>query len=226
MQRRYSDEETAAIFRAATEGTPPPAQHSSASHGLTLSELQAIGSEVGIPPEAVARAAQALDVRVTAVSRRLLGLPVGVERRVTLSRRLSDDEWEQLVGELRVVFEARGRTKADGSLRQWTNGNLYVLLEPTASGHRIRLGSRHGGAIASIQMGILALGTAAALAVANAFGADVGTAIAPLLVGGSVLLANGALRVPSWARRRAQQMEQLAVQLALPEKTLPSGSDD
>lgn len=49
-------------------------------------------------------------------SRTLLGLPIGVERRVNLGRRFSDDEWEQLVGELRDVFQARGRLRADGSL--------------------------------------------------------------------------------------------------------------
>ena len=219
-ERRYNDEETAAIFRAAAEspGTLPP--HSSPDHGLTLADLQAIGREVGIAPDAVAGAAHALEVRRHAVSRTLIGLPIGVERRVTLGRRLTDDEWDQLVVELREVFRARGRTKVEGSLRQWTNGNLYVLLEPTATGHRIRLGSVHGGAAASIRLGLVGLGAAAILAVASAFGAQVGTAIPGLLVGGAILIANGALRVPSWARLRARQMEDLAVRL-----TLPAGSE-
>ena len=215
-ERRYTDEETAAIFRAATEGVQPEAPPSPRSEGLTLAELQAIGHDVGIAPEAVRRAAQALEVRRTAVSRTLLGLPIGVERRVNLGRRLTDDEWEQLVAELRDVFQARGRLRADGSLRQWTNGNLYVLLEPTAAGHRIRMGSLHGGAAASIRLGIVALGSAAMFAVASMFGAEFGNAIPALLAGGVVLLVSGALRVPRWARLRARQMETLAVQLALP----------
>ena len=215
-ERRYSDEEVAAIFGAAAEipGTLPP--HSSSEQGLTLTDLQAIGREVGIAPEAVARAAKALEVRRTAASRTLLGLPIGVERRVTLNRRLSDDEWEQLVGELRDVFQARGRTKSEGSLRQWTNGNLYVLLEPTPTGQRIRLGSLHGGAAASIRMGLLGLGAAAILAIATVFGAEFGNAIPALLAGGGILVVNGALRVPGWARLRARQMEDLAVRLSLP----------
>jgi len=189
---------------------------------LSLADLQAIGREVGIAPDAVARAAQALEVRRNAVSRTLMGLPIGVERRVTLSRRLTDDEWEQLVGELREVFRARGRTRADGSLRQWTNGNLYVLLEPTATGQRIRLGSLHGGAAASIRLGLVGLGAAAILAVAGALGAQVGNAIPALLAGGAILIANGALRVPGWARLRARQMEDLAVRLSLPANSEPT----
>jgi hypothetical protein len=37
-----------------------------------------IGREVGISPEAVARAAQAIDIRRGSASRTLLGLPIGV----------------------------------------------------------------------------------------------------------------------------------------------------
>ena len=221
-ERRYSDDEIAAIFRAAAESPASLPPHQAANHGLTLADLQANGREVGIAPDAVAQAAQALEVRRNAVSRTLIGLPIGVERRVTLSRRLTDDEWEQLVGELREVFKARGRTKADGSLRQWTNGNLYVLLEQTATGHRIRLGSLHGGAAASIRLGLMGLSAAAILAIASVFGAEVGSAIPALLAGGAVLIANGALRVPAWARLRSRQMEDLAVRLALPRDATPT----
>jgi hypothetical protein len=215
-ERRYTDEETAAIFRTAAEGPELPVPYSPAADGLTLADLQAIGREVGIAPDAVARAAKTLEVRRNGISRTLLGLPVGVERRVALGRRLTDDEWEHLVVELRDVFQARGRTKSDGSFRQWTNGNLYVLLEPTPTGHRLRLGSLHGGAAASIRLGLVGLGAAAILAIASAFGAEVGNAVPALLAGGAVLLANGALRVRGWARLRARQMENLAAQLALP----------
>jgi hypothetical protein len=215
-ERLYTDDEMAAIFRAAAEGSLPRTTHASSPDGLTLADLQAIGQEVGIPADAVARAAKALEVRESAVSRTLLGLPIGVERRVALGRRLTDEEWERLVVQLRDVFQARGRLKAEGSLRQWTNGNLYVLLEPTATGHRLRLGSLHGGAAASIRMGILGLATAAILGVATAFGGDFGNAIPALLVGGAALVTIGALRVPAWARLRARQMESLATQLLEP----------
>src|SRR6185295_649166 len=108
-----------------------------------------------------------------------------------LGRGLTDDEWEQLVVELRDVFKARGRMKSEGTLRQWTNGNLYVLLEPTPTGHRLRLGSLHGGAAASIRMGLMGLAAAAILAIAGAFGAESSSMIPALLGGGVVLLANG-----------------------------------
>src|SRR5437868_1838458 len=156
-ERRYTEEEIATIFHVAAEGPSIPPHQLSRPDGLTLADLQAIGREVGISPDAVAHAAQTLEVRKGAISRTLLGLPIGVERRVTLRRRLTDEEWEQLVVQLRDVFKARGRTKSEGSLRQWTNGNLYALLEPTPTGDRLRLGSLNGGATTSLRLGLVGL---------------------------------------------------------------------
>src|SRR2546422_4666976 len=160
-ERRYNDKEIAAIFRAAAEAQQNPPHDVPRDEGFTLTDLQAIGREVGIPADAVVQAALALDVRVGASSRTILGLPIGVSRTVNLNRRLSDEEWERLVVQLREVFNARGSTRTDGSLRQWTNGNLQVLLEPIETGHRLRFGTVHGGARAAIGAGFAALGVTA-----------------------------------------------------------------
>jgi hypothetical protein len=222
-ERRYTDEETAAIFRVAAEHPEAGLSRTAGLDGLTLGELQAIGHEVGLSRVAIERAAHVLEVRESAVSRRLLGLPVGVERQVKLARRLSDEEWERLVVQLREVFGARGTTKSDGSLRQWTNGNLYVLDEPTPDGRRLRLGSVHGGASQSIKFGLAVLAGGLILGVASLFGADA-SAVPMLLGGGSVMAAIGVLRVPRWARLRGRQMEDLAVQLTLPPEPTASVS--
>ncbi|HEY4101648.1 MAG TPA: hypothetical protein VGM20_12320 [Gemmatimonadales bacterium] len=214
-ERRYSEEEAGAIFRFATEHPGPGIAQTSGLEGLTLVELQAIGREVGLPDDAVERAAHLVEVRKSAVSRRLLGLPIGVERRVKLPRRLTDGEWERLVVQLRDVFGARGTTKSEGSLRQWTNGNLYVLDEPTADGRRLRLGSLHGMAARSIKMGLAAIAGAAIVGIGGFFGLDVAPAWG-FIGAGAVLIVNGVVRVPGWARLRGRQMEELAAQLTLP----------
>src|SRR5438445_10764416 len=217
--RRYIDKEMAAIFRAATEGPQSPQRDVPPEEGLTLTDLQAIGREVGISPAAVAQAAQALDIRHGAAARTFLGLPIGVARTVNLNRRLTDQEWEQLVVQLRDVFNARGTTRSDGSLRQWTNGNLQVLLEPTETGHRLRFRTLHGAARASIGAGLAALGVTAIVAIASAVGGYFTEAIpgmALLLFTGVGMIASGALRLPRWARTRQRQMEALAARVALP----------
>lgn len=224
-ERRYNDKEMAAIFRAAADGPQSPQRDEVPSdEGLTLTELQAIGREVGIAPDAVAQAVQALDARRGAPSRTFLGLPVGVARTVNLNRRLSDHEWERLVVQLREVFNARGTTRSDGSLRQWTNGNLQVLLEPTDAGHRLRFRTVHGAARGSIGAGFAFVGVAATLAIASAIGGHLSDAIPGivfLLATSTVMIVSGALRLPRWARLRERQMEALAQQIAKP----PKGAD-
>src|SRR5207249_563730 len=219
-ERRYNDKEIAAIFRAAAEeGTQSPQREVARDEGLTLAELQAIGSEVGIPSDAVAQAARAVDVRLGAASRTFFGLPIGVARTVNLNRRLTDEEWERLVVQLREVFNARGRTRSEGSLRQWTNGNLQVLLEPTETGHRLRFGTTHGAARASIGAGVAALGVTATIAIVSALDGSFVSAIpgmAFLLLAGLGMITSGALRLPRWARLRERQMEALATRVALP----------
>ena len=216
--RRYDDKETAAIFRIAAEGQPTPLQPASGDEGLTLADLQQVGREVGISADAVAQAAVTLDVRRGSSQRTLLGLPIGLERTVALDRRLTDDEWERLVVQCREVFHARGVTRSEGTLREWTNGNLQVLLEPTATGHRLRFTTLHGGAVASISAGLAALGVTSALIVATALSGTLGHAVLGVAFLGLVgvgMFANGALRLPRWARLRGRQMEALAAEVAL-----------
>jgi hypothetical protein len=218
-ERRYNDEEAAAIFLSAAEGPGPAPLHAPRDQGLTLADLQNIGREVGIPPDAVAQAAQSLALRARAPSRTFLGLPIAVGRTVELDRRLTDGEWEQLVVALRETFDARGTVTSTGALRQWTNGNLHALLEPTATGHRLRLGTLNGSARGAMRSGLAFLGVAAAVTLASLLGGAFGNAlpgIGFLAIAGAGLFANGALRLPSWARLRERQMEAIAGRLIPP----------
>jgi len=217
--RRYNDEEVAAIFARAAEGPPLPSPYASRDEGLTLADLQEIGREVGISPEAVAQAAQSLDQGGRAGSQSLLGLPIGVHRTIDLNRWLTEEEWEHLVVQLREVFDARGTVSSHGSFRQWTNGNLQALLEPTTAGHRLRLQTVKGSARASMGAGLAALGVAVAVSVASAAGGHLGNAVPGIVflsLVGLGFFANGALGLLSWARVRRRQMDAIVAGLTQP----------
>lgn len=219
-ERRYDDAEVAAIFARAADAAQTPALQQPPDEGLTLAELQEIGREVGIAPEAVAQAARAVALRPRAAVRTLLGLPIGVARTVVLDRRLSEAEWERLVVELRDTFQARGQLSASGTLRQWTNGNLQVLLEPDPRGSRLRLSTVNGGARAAMTTGAAVLGVSAVTAISAAVGGHLGISmpgVTMLLFAGLAMMVSGALRVPAWARLRGGQMDAIAMGLALPE---------
>lgn len=216
--RRYDDDEVAAIFLKAAEGPQTPPLQAARDDGMTLAELQDIGREVGIAPEAVARAARSLEIRPQAGARTFLGLPIGVERTIALDRRLTEGEWERLVVELREVFNARGSVISSGSFRQWTNGNLQALLEPTANGHRLRLSTMKGSARASMAVGAAMLGLSLFMWIAAAAAGRLGGAVPEIVMFslfGVGIVANGALRLPGWARLRGSQMEQITTRLAL-----------
>jgi hypothetical protein len=124
--RRYNDDEVAAICERASKAEHANLPASAEAGGLTLAALQEIGREVGISPDAVSRAARSLD--------------------------------------LREIFKARGAIRYDGPFRQWTNGNLQALLEPTQNGHRLRLQTVNGDSRTLMRMGTTMLVAAAAAA--------------------------------------------------------------
>ena len=218
-ERRYTDEEISTIFSKAVEGPSRAPLQSQGDDGLSLAELQQIGREVGIEPGAIARAARSLDAPSVASPRRLLGLPVGVERTVDLGRRVTDAESERIVVRLREVFDARGTLGAHGSFRQWTNGNLQALLEPTANGHRLRLRTTKGSARAGVSVGLAALGMGAVVSIAAAAGGHLVASLPGVLtmaLTGAGMIAYGVLPLPRWAKLRASQMEAIAASVSEP----------
>jgi hypothetical protein len=218
-ERRYSDEEVATIFREAAEGQRSGSLQPANSDGLTLAEIQSIGREVGLAPDVVTRSALALDLRPQASSETFLSLPIGVERTITLNRTLTDAEWENLVGELRATFRAKGKLAATGGFREWTNGNLQALLEPTPTGHRLRLRTVKGGARGAMVGSFALLGAAAATWAAMIFAGNLAPGlpgIALLTLSGVGLFASTAFRLPGWARRRGRQMDAIAARVAEP----------
>lgn len=228
-ERRYSEEEVSAIFARAAEAQQAVRRQLPAGEGLTLEDLRSIGREVGIPAELVEHAARSVDLQGSEGTRRFLGLPIGVSRTVELGRRLTDDEWERVVVDLRETFDARGRVAGEGSLRQWTNGNLQALLEPTATGHRLRMRTLMGRARALMSAGIALGAGSTAVLVASAFAGDVAGALGQvgiMLATGTGLFGMGAVQLPRWARLRRRQMEGVAARVALGEPALSGDLPD
>jgi hypothetical protein len=218
-ERQYNDEEVAAIFERASEAEHAGLPISAEGKGLTLAALHDIGREVGISPESISLAARSLDQSGRLASRTFMGLPIGVGRTVEFDRPLSDSDWEGLVADLRTTFEARGTVRYDGPFRQWTNGNLQALVEPTPNGHRLRLQTVKGDSRAMMTAGAVALGGATATLIAvtaagslNTPGTVTGVGFMTLM--GLGMFAAGALRVSGWARRRKTQIEAVVARLA------------
>lgn len=229
-QRRYDDAEVKKILARATRHEGPgqsvASDDVSPPTGLTLAELESIGSEVGIPPGRIAEAARSLDRGSLAPLPTLLGKPRAVRQVVPLPAPLEGRNWDRLVAELRSTFRAHGKVAMEGSLRSWRNGNLAVHVEPGAEGWRLRMQTYKGdaGGMVAVGLGAVAMGLligvtswvsggpAQQFVVAAAFGA-----------GGAGVVGWVRVQLGRWAREREAQMERLAtwVPSLLPEKLLP-----
>ena len=213
--RRYNEQEVADIFGRAAEAQGEATRALPPGEGMTLAELQDIGQQVGMTAEAVADAARSLDRHEPRFRRQLLGLTIGVGRTVVLERRLTTDEWERLVVKVRETFDARGNVKSEGSLRQWTNGNLQVLVEPTEHGDRLRMRTVNAYAqmAFAVGVGVIAVPVLVAAVAAVAGVPNIGERIeslAPMALMGAASLGVGLVRLRGWARTRLQQMDEIA----------------
>jgi hypothetical protein len=209
--RRYNEQEVRSILELATRDRAVSAPAASAS-GLTLTEIQSIGAEVGIDSAVVARAAAALDDHPDIQTRAVLGVPFATGMTVALPRALTEEEWDQLVAELRSTFGASGLVRSEGSYKEWRNGNLHAVVERAPAGYRLRLTTRKGNAAAFAGAGVIGI-AAAAITWATGFTfIDGSTLLPPILFGGGgvAALAANAARLPRWAKRRQQQMQHVA----------------
>ena len=213
-ERRYGDEEVREIFSLATTGGTRDRSLPTESGGLTLDELQRIGQEAGIEPARVAQAAETLDARGrTAPVRRSFGMPIGMSRVVDLPRAPTDREWEQLISRFRTTFGTHGHTTTSGGLREWSQGDLHISVEPTEHGEQLRLSTRNELAMALNGLGIVTGGMSALMgAVVAAAGKPEKALVVLSMFGGMALAAFGAnlVRLPAWARERERQMEEIA----------------
>jgi len=227
-ERRYQDHEIRQILDLAIGEDDGAAVPHPAVDGLTLLELQEVGREVGLPPERITHAVAAFEGRGEAVARATtLGLPTSVGRIVPLPRNPSDREWELLIAELRTTFGVKGEVTVQGGLREWSHGTLHAFIEPTATGHRLRLADS-SAAVAGIGFGGLLLAFAVLILVVLLGKDDPGSRLAvpaffSLLGGG--LVAGSAMSLPKWARKQDQRMEHIA-RHAASLLSLPGSGDD
>jgi hypothetical protein len=212
--RRYGDDEVREIFSLATTGGTRDRALPGESGGMTLDELQRIGQEAGIEPARVAQAAASLDARgMPASVRRSFGLRIGLTRVVDLPRAPTDREWEQLISAFRTTFGAPGKATTSGGLRQWSQGDLHICVEPSEHGEQLRLSSLNGGAQALNALSVVTGGMSLFMSAVVTAAGKPGKALVVFGMFGGIALASFAanlLRSPRWARDRERQLAAIA----------------
>lgn len=214
--RRYTEDEIAAIFERAASDEEAAQRHRPHGGGLTLAELTAIGTEVGIAPERIAHAAASVDRPRTAPRpTTALGLPVSVARTVDLPGTFSDRDWELLVADLHDAFQTPGTVSQDGSLRQWQTATLHVMVERTEAGHRLRLRALNpvmqGGLLGGLVLTAMGLFFLLLLASKGDFITDLDKTlfVSMFAIVGVGSMGASAFRLPRWRAEHEAQMDEV-----------------
>jgi hypothetical protein len=213
-ETRYDEAAITEIFRQAAEAQTEAQNRAAAPDGLTLAELQEIGRAAGLSPDFVADAASSMQHKVVFdPAPTFAGITIGVRRSVELPGPMTDVLWEQLVVDLREIFEAKGKIHRSGGLREWSNGNLHVLVEPTKTGHRLRMGTLKGSSRELITTGIAFNVMALMGFLILLIGADATVrSLLMLLViamAGVGVAGVSLMRLPAWKFEREEQMEMI-----------------
>ncbi len=219
-KRRYSEKEIEAIFKYAASAQELASQHNDDGQGLSLDELQKIGEGSGIQPEYIAQAAAILDRGGTSlIEESLFGFPLTISKVVNLSGKMSDEDWERLVVDLREMFGQEGQLKQEGSFRKCIMGDVVVHVEPTNTGHRARIvaGEQKKGAVD------FGLGLAFVIFLVSLFfwfqALFLGKMIPSVLWPGAVFLLLSMFPfvqlslMPRWAEKRRAQLEKIAFRI-------------
>ncbi len=170
--RTYSDREVAAIIARAAQDQRLASSREDAP-GLTLEEIQRAGHEAGLDPQALRRAADAVDAGTLAPD----GFPLGTavaERWV--EGELRPGAWEDTVGHLRLALGGSAASAWSGpdvttmgADVEWTHSTLSgvlttVTLSPRAGQTRLRV-SRADSNVSDARVYGLALAGAASILV-------------------------------------------------------------
>ena len=212
--KRYDENTIAEIFRQAAEAQAEARDRASRPDGLTLEELEEIGRESGLDPEFIRSAAVRMQTKPRVEDPpQLLGIDIGVARTIELPRRMTGMEWHALVGDLRQTFKAKGKLHESDAFREWSNGNLHIMVEPSGDRHRLRMRTLKGLArelmVGGGTLTAMALIGALILLITGSAGQEMVMLPALLILMGFAMAAAGYAQVPGWARTRGRQMEEI-----------------
>ncbi len=126
-RRRYSDTEVGAIVKQAAEDEARDTEG-----GMTMGGVQALGAEVGIEPAKVAKAAQALELRMPGTASSLLGGPLSYHFRDDYVGSVEPSEQMELINVIREAMGQQGQaTEVMGSLEWSSQGTEQVTVTIT-----------------------------------------------------------------------------------------------
>ena len=124
--RRYNEKEIGALIQRATTLHEQATGASEQNRALTIEDIEHIAAEIGLPPEYVRTAALELEGDLHANrSFSLLGGPFIIDQARAVDGTMTEEQWEQVVLEIRRFTGKTGQISELGRAREW----IYALGE-------------------------------------------------------------------------------------------------
>lgn len=142
--RRFTDKDVRRIFAGAAERQYRTDQDH--EPGWSLDELEEAAAAAGIDAVHVREAAaDLLRGGHAPIDRELFGLPIELRRSITFPGVVDDEEWTEIVEELRRTFGKTGVASRVGYLREWSSESdqrrepIHVTVETVHAGTRVSI---------------------------------------------------------------------------------------
>lgn len=224
--RSYTEKELRALIQRATE--LHEATRGGSERSLSLEEIEHIASEIGLPPEHVRTAALEMDDRGhTAGAFRIFGGPFVIDQTRVVEGTMTQEQWEQVVLELRAFTGKRGQVDEIGRAREWIHAigegdaginfvKTRVTLRPADGQTSIQIRKDYGGTAIPAYLGVLFFSVLFTVFTIEAFdGMGLPNVVNFAILGGVALGALAVVRgsLALWARRQKERLKRLTNRL-------------
>ena len=214
--RLYSEEEMGKLIQRATE--LQQSNHDTLDHGLSLPEIERIAAEMGLDPAHLRHAALELDYTPdTDESKGFWGTPFQIDLKRVTQGTLSDEQWENIVLQLRSITGNNGNLSEMGNTKEWSHfidevlGYTRVSISPKDDLSTIKVHKQYRGIGIFTYLLAFLIGGAAILALSEASGIIVSVPVGLTLLGAgctaTLLAARAGLH--KWTKRQRRKLEHM-----------------
>ena len=130
VMKLYNEKEIGAILKRAAELSLDETGPNAA--GLSIEELQQVGSEAGLDPDLIIRAAAEMQQSVPSRERNLFGGPISYNNDFVLEGEIDASTWEEMVSAIRSTFKDPGMVSTRESVFEWTSQSETEKAQVTA----------------------------------------------------------------------------------------------
>lgn len=184
------------------------------SDGLTLQELQQVSKEVGIDPKYIQLALRELQTPTRSLTSNILGGPFKYNILEAAPGTLTEEEWEEVVSEIRRIHGGIGKTSKLGNTFEWEQrkqeiGYIQVSLSPKKDHTKIHINANYRYYASMIYTFTGVFGTILLIKLFGSMGfSGISQAIAATL-GATGILTTTRFYLSSWMKKKRKTYDKL-----------------